>query len=318
MLLGSLAVVVAATGFGLLGPLARFAFDAGHEPLSFVAWRAGFGTAIVALYAWSRIARGRRFVAPWSIPRREQAALIVAIVTGVVLNVAMFFAFERTSVALVLLGFYTYPAIVAIVAVARHHEPLDAIRAAALALSLGGMVLVVVGGLDPTGGVKLDLLGIGLALVAAIAQATFMTVSRAGYPSLATEQAMGWILVSTVVTCATVALVTGGGAALAAPLRSTDALALSVVAGVLAAGIPSVLFLTGIRSIGGTRTGILMLIEPVVGVLLAAALLSEAILPIQAVGGAAILAAALLVQRSPHRPVEQGRDSAQFVDIVER
>jgi drug/metabolite transporter (DMT)-like permease len=46
------------------------------------------------------------------------------------------------------------------------------------------------------------------------------------------------------------------------------------------------------------RTGILMLFEPVVGVALAAALLDERILPIQAVGGLAILLAAVLLQRS--------------------
>jgi drug/metabolite transporter (DMT)-like permease len=40
-----------------------------------------------------------------------------------------------------------------------------------------------------------------------------------------------------------------------------------------------------------------MLIEPLVGVTLAAVLLHEALVPIQVLGGAAILAAALLLQR---------------------
>jgi drug/metabolite transporter (DMT)-like permease len=75
-------------------------------------------------------------------------------------------------------------------------------------------------------------------------------------------------------------------------------LALSGLAGTLAAGIPSILFLRGIRTIGGTRTGILMLFEPVVGVVLAAVLLREGLTPIQLAGGACILAAAVLVQRS--------------------
>ena len=90
----------------------------------------------------------------------------------------------------------------------------------------------------------------------------------------------------------------GGATALTEPLRAGSALGLSVIAGVLAAGIPSLLFLTGIRTIGGTRTVIQMLFEPVVGVALAAALLDEGILPIQALGGLAILAAAVLLQRS--------------------
>jgi drug/metabolite transporter (DMT)-like permease len=63
-----------------------------------------------------------------------------------------------------------------------------------------------------------------------------------------------------------------------------------------------VLFLTGIRWIGGVRTGILMLFEPVVGVALAAALLAEGLQPVQVLGGATILLAAFIVQRgtAPH------------------
>ena len=69
-----------------------------------------------------------------------------------------------------------------------------------------------------------------------------------------------------------------------------------VVAGVAAAGVSSLLFLTAIRAIGGTRTGILMLLEPVVGVLLAAAVLGEALLPLQVLGGFLVLAGALVHQ----------------------
>ena len=52
----------------------------------------------------------------------------------------------------------------------------------------------------------------------------------------------------------------------------------------MAAGVSSLLFLTAIRTIGGTRTGILMLFEPVVGVVLAALLLREPLLPVQLAG----------------------------------
>jgi len=48
LLIGSATVVVAAAGFGLLGPVARFAYEAGLQPLSFVAWRGLFGTLVVA------------------------------------------------------------------------------------------------------------------------------------------------------------------------------------------------------------------------------------------------------------------------------
>jgi drug/metabolite transporter, DME family len=95
-----------------------------------------------------------------------------------------------------------------------------------------------------------------------------------------------------------VALVAGGVASLAQPLRTPDVLPLLAFTGLAAAAVPSLGFLTGIRLIGGTRAGILMLFEPVVGVALAAWLLDERLAPIQIVGAIAILGAALLLQRS--------------------
>ena len=316
LLVGSATVVAAAAGFGLLGPVARFAYDAGLEPLSFVAWRGLFGTLVVALFVAWRVGRGRPLVAPWRLPGGQGAALLTATITGLLLNVAMFVAFERTTVALVLLGFYTYPALVAVVAVWRGVERLDSVRAASLVLALGGMVLVVAGGLDPTGEVRVDALGIGLALGAAISQTVFVTISRNGYPAISTDQAMGWILAATTAVCATLAIVTGGGNSLAAPFRSGQALWLSALAGVAAAGIPSILFLRGIRTIGGTRTGILMLFEPVVGVGLAAILLHEGLAPIQVAGGACILAAAVLLQRSAGGPLVAAPAGAPTAAIV--
>jgi drug/metabolite transporter (DMT)-like permease len=56
-----------------------------------------------------------------------------------------------------------------------------------------------------------------------------------------------------------------------------------------------------------------MLIEPVVGVALAAVLLAEAIRPVQVLGGVAILGAALLVQRSAPGTRLAAANSPQFV-----
>ena len=79
----------------------------------------------------------------------------------------MFFAFDLTTIAIALLAFYTYPALVAVVAVALGHERLDGTRVAALVLALAGMVLVVAGGLTSGGEVTIHPLGVLLGLVAA-------------------------------------------------------------------------------------------------------------------------------------------------------
>ena len=298
-LTGFAIVILAAALFGMLGPLSRFAYEAGMEPLPFVAWRALVGTlGTAAFVAWRVQRRGERLFRPSELAPRAWVALGIAGLTGFTLNLAMFIAFDRITVALALLGFYTYPAMVAIVAVALGRERLDQGKAVALALATAGMIAVVASQLDPAGGIRLDALGFGLALGAAVSQAVFVTISRDGYRAVPVDQAMTAILLVTVVACTLLALATGATEALLFPLVSPGVLPLILFTGLFAAAIPSLAFLTGIRRIGGMRAGILMLFEPVVGVALAALLLAEGIEPIQVVGGVAILAAAIILQRS--------------------
>lgn len=293
---GSLALILAASGFGLLGPVARLAYETGIEPMAFVAWRALFGLIAVGVIVALQSRRGSALANPLRQPRGDVIGLAIVAVAGLALNLATFIAFDLTTIALVLLAFYTYPALVAVVALALGHERLDRTRLVALVLAIGGMVLVVAGGPGPAdGGKPFNPIGVGLGLVAAVSQTVFITVSRGRFAGIPSVQAMGWVIFLIPVVCIPLALAIGND--LAVPLREPRALAFAAIAGVAGAGIPSALFLYGVRAIGGTRAGILMLIEPLVGVTLAAVLLHEALVPIQVVGGAAILTAALLLQR---------------------
>jgi drug/metabolite transporter (DMT)-like permease len=192
---------------------------------------------------------------------------------------------------------------VAVVAVALGRERLSRWTGAALVLALGGMAVVVAGSLDPSGGVVVDGVGVLLALAAAACQTVFVTISRDGYRRVPADQAMGWILAASAIGSLVIAVATGTTAGLVQPLGSPGVLPILVAAGTLGAGLPSLLFLVGIRLVGGTRAGILMLLEPVVAVVLAALLLGEVVRPVQVLGGAAVLSAALLLQRA-------ARDSA--------
>ncbi len=292
-------VLGAAALFGMLGPLARFAYDAGMEPAAFVAWRACIALlGLLGYVAW-RVRRGAtRRVRLSELSTRSKRLLIIAGITGFTLNLSMFIAFERITVALALLGFYTYPAMVAVVNVALGREPLDRARILALGLAIAGMVAVVASQLDPASGLRFDVLGVALALGAAVSQTVFVVISRDGYREVPAEQAMSVILFITVLGAVGLAVLGGSPASLIRPVAAPSVLPLLVFTGIFAAAIPSLAFLTGIRTIGGTRAGILMLFEPVVGVALAAWLLQEALVPIQIVGAAAILAAAVVLQRA--------------------
>jgi len=296
---GFVIVIVAASLFGTLGPLSRFAYDAGMEPLPFVVWRGLVGLIATATFVALRIHGGHMHLARrGDLDRRARLSLGVAALMGFTLNLAMFISFDLVTIALALLGFYTYPVIVAVVNVALGRETLDRPRVVALALAIAGMVAVVASQLDPAAGIRFDALGFGLALGAAASQAVFVVISKTGYQKVPAAQAMGVVLATTVVCGLALGLLTGAGEALAYPLRDPSILPLLAFTGLFAAAIPSILFLSGIRLIGGTRAGILMLFEPVVGVALAAILLDEALAPIQVLGGVAILGAALILQRS--------------------
>jgi drug/metabolite transporter (DMT)-like permease len=295
-LIGALATISGAALFGSLGVASRFAYDAGVEPFAFVAWRAASGAVAIAIVvaalhgpraAWANIARSGR---------RAQLGLLLAVLLGSALNLAMFLAFDRTTIALALLGFYTYPAMVAAAAGILGRERLDAARVVALGLALTGMIAVVLGGLSTTVPVRIDALGIGLGLLAACFQAAFVLTSHR-FAAVRADLSIGAILVGSAIISGTLTIATGGVAALVQPLGQPSVVALLVGVGLFAAALPSVLFLTGIRWIGGVRAGILMLFEPVVGVVLAALFLAEGLQPLQVAGGATILAAALLVQR---------------------
>jgi len=294
--IGTLIVLSAASLFASLGVLSRTAYEAGLHPFAWVAWRAGIGA--IGLGAVVAALRG-----PGSLTagvRRASTAtrwwLLLGVAMGACLNLAIFLAFERTTIALALLGFYTYPAMVATAGVMLGREPLDRTRAVALVLALVGMAAVVVGGLDPAAAVRVDALGIGLALAAALCQTVFMTFSRE-YASVPTDEAMTILLGGSAVIAAVASVGGAGVEALLVPVSSAWLLVLLLGVGLLAAALPSFLFLTGIRRIGSFRTGILMLFEPLVGVALAAIFLAEGLAPIQVAGGATILLAAYLVQR---------------------
>jgi len=291
-------VLIAASLFGTLGPLSRFAYEAGMEPLAFVAWRGAIAfLATAAFVAWRISRRGARLTRPSDLDGGARVSLGIAALMGFTLNLGMFIAFDRITVALALLGFYTYPVMVAAGNVALGREPLDRPRVVALVLAVAGMVAVVASQLDPSAGIRFDVIGVGLAIGAALSQAVFVLLSRSGYRVVPADQAMSVILGVTVVCSVLVAVVSGAVGTLGYPLETLSVVPLLLFTGLFAAAIPSMLFLTGIRLVGGTGAGILMLFEPVVGVALAAWLLGESLVPLQAVGALAILGAALILQR---------------------
>ncbi len=306
--LGTLAVVCAAMMFAMLGPISRLAGEnAGVGTIGFVSWRALLGAGVVGSLIALRVARGRRIVGLLVLSPRGRVSLLVATLTGVVLNLAIFVAFGRITIALALLAFYTYPVLVTGSVIVIERRRPDRFELAALAMAMVGMATVVLGGIEPGAGLAFDPLGLGLAFVAAATQTVFVLVSRRGYAEVPTDEAAFVVLGGGFVGFALVAILVGQVGEISGPLGNPAAWPYLVAGGVFGAGIPTTLYILGIRWIGGVRTGILALTEPVVGAALAAALLGEALRPVQLLGGGLVLGAAVVLQLarppSPERSV---------------
>ncbi len=290
---GVAGVLGAAGSFGLLGTLSGLAYGAGMGAATFTTLRAAIGAVALAVLVFS----GRRArVALRGLPRRQLAALSLAVAANAALSLALFAAYGTMSVALVLSIYFTYPILVAIASVALGRERFTSARLCGLILALAGLAGVVGSQIGP--GAHVALAGIFFAALTAVCQATYLVVSRSGYPSVPAEQATAIILTAGAILAGAVALAVDGPVGrLTVWMGSPSAWGAALVAGTLGAAIAKVWLLRGVRLIGGTRTAVLMLAEPVVGVVAAAVVLGQAMTPIQLAAGALIIAGAALVQK---------------------
>jgi drug/metabolite transporter (DMT)-like permease len=296
-LLGALLIVVAASSFGVLGPIARYADEAGVASLTLVTWRAGVGAIVVLIFLALRAAGGTRLWKPWrELPRRDLLLMSLSAPTNALLNLAMFIAFIRIGIALSLLIFYVYPALVALASVIWFGERLDRLRWGALAISMTGVVLVVAGAGDLG---SLDLLGIGLAGAAALAQMFYALAAHHGFRAVPGAQAAASTMGGAALIYLVIFAVLGRLSEIGQPLASLAALWPVMVAGVIGAGLATVCFIAGIRLLGAPRATILSTLEPVVGVALAAILFGTVPTALQLVGGGLIITAGIVLQLRP-------------------
>ena len=285
--------------------MSRVVADLGMEPLAFVVWRALIATAAFFVFAAFSVARwGKSGLAPLAnfrrIPRRRQVALAAGIVLSAFLNVSIFAAYQRMAIAVVLITFYTFPALVTLGAVPLYGDRLDARRLAALTLSLGGLALVLLAPMISGGaGLTVDPLAVGLALFAAACQTTFILITGRGYAPMKPAEMAFWLVAVGVIIGAPALAIFGDFGSLAAPSQDPLVWPWVLFAGICGAAIPTVWLMGGLARIGPSRTAILMTFEPLVGVTLASLLLAERPVPLQIVGGVAVIVAAVVLQAAP-------------------
>lgn len=235
------------------------------------------GALLLAVLAVSR--------RPLLPPRGERAAAFALGCLLYALESTFFYmALERGTAAAVALIFYAYPAVVAAVEAALGRTTVGPRLFGALALAIGGSAFVALGG----GDVAITATGVVCVIGSILAFSTYVLVGDRVLSRTDPLTAAAWTALG-----ASAGVTAGGalGGDLAAP--SGGALAALLANGVATAAAFTLFFVV-LGRIGPTRTAIVMAMEAVAGVVLAAVFLDEAVKGIVVLGGAAVLAGAVL------------------------
>jgi drug/metabolite transporter (DMT)-like permease len=207
-------------------------------------------------------------------------------------SLTYFTALTMTSAALLGLLLYLYPVVVAVLASFLFHVPLTRTRLLALGLALLGASLTI----GPVG--EGSWLGIGLGMCSALIYSCYILaatrISRGVHPLSSTA------IITTSAALGFGALALTRGVTLpGTPIGWFGIAAIALVSTVVAI----LTFMAGLARIGPTDSATLSTLEPAVTALLAVTLLGEVLAPLQLLGGAFILSAALVVARSGLRRV---------------
>jgi drug/metabolite transporter (DMT)-like permease len=245
--------------------------------------------ALAAMAFWALVVATGAAHEVRSLSRRDVGVGLALGACGYAVQAGCYFAaLQRIEASLLSLVLYTFPAIVAVAAVALGRERMTGRRLTALALALGGLALVVAG----AGTGALDPLGVALGLGAAFTYSTYILVSDS-----VVGRMQPFVLSALVCTGATVSVT--AGSALLGQFRPGDVAIsgwgwLVCLVAISTVGAIS-LFFAGLRRAGPTSASILATVEPIVTVLLAFLVFGETLGAVQIAGGTLVLAAVFVL-----------------------
>ncbi len=275
-------VVAAAFQWALLGPVARVAFAEGVAPLTVAFWRATVAALLFASHSAFTRTHALR-----TKDRLPAMALGVVAVAG--LYVSYFEAVQRGGAALASILLYSAPVWVALGAHFVLRERVSRGEAAALVLTLAGVVLVALypatGNVDMQASVPAVAWGLG----SGIGYALYFLIGRRLFANNAPSRVMAWALAT--------------GAVVLSPfvqwhmlsLRAWGAIAFLATVATYGAYLSNA---NGIRLIGPSRASTIATLEPVLAVAAAFLMWGERLSPVGMLGAAAVIGGVLLAARA--------------------
>ena len=293
---GEVLMTLVAILWGSAFPVTRVLLE-DLPPLGAAAWRTLLAAGGVALFAAARGEFGSL------IPVRgvRLRLLVLALLGGPLFVMGMNVAVLLTGASITSFVTGTYPLLAVAVAALLLGESLGRRVGLALATATVGLVL-----LARPGGAHVELLGVVVALGAALSFAIYLGLARlwGSAERLPTLTIAFWLLVSSMTVTGVLQLIVepaGLGLTL-----STGGWAALVWLALPASALPHVLVVATMRRMPASRAAPFLLLMPISGTLIAAALLGERLDLIQLVGGGLILVgiAAATVRRRVVLPAQ--------------
>lgn len=289
---GTAFTLLAALGFAAVSTLTTVAVAEQLSLYNVLTWRYVLASVVMVMWVGSR-SHARM---PW----REAARFILvggggqAFVVGLALS-----SLQYVSAATLAFLFFTFPSWVTLVHAVRGAEPLTARRVAALLLSFGGtVVIVVLPALEAGGGTSTIAMGgpamrgAALALGAAVVYGLYIPLMgwmQKSHPASVTS-AYGTI------GAAICFLMLAAGNRTFTTTMSPTAWGAIIALTLLSTVLPSLFFSMGLRRLGPVRTASMSAIEPFLTALLGAVVLHQPITAPVIGGGAMIVAAVVVLQ----------------------
>lgn len=276
---GVLLVLASTLGFAVGPTGARLAFENGGNVLTVVTLRGVIGALLMALFILL-VRQGLR------IDRRAWPACLYGGAFYALMVYGFIGSVAYIPVAVAVLIFFTHPILIAAISHLRGHEPLTWVRALLATAVLAGLALVLGPDVD-----RLDPMGLALAALASASMYGLIRYSTGAQRHATSAQVN---LVVTLVTVGVFAFLTTAWGAWALPSNALGWVGVALAgAGV---GVGMLAFFAGLRYLSPVRATMLSSVEPLVSILLAAAVLGERLGTVGWTGVAIVLGALVLFE----------------------
>lgn len=290
---GAIYILLSAFMYATMPILAKLAYSVGLTPSSTLLLRYFFALIIIAVYLrWIK----KTAVFTFSTLTTIQG---VALVTG---SLFFFCALKYLSAGLTTVIFFTYPVIVALLAIIVFKEKISAKLLGGLVLAMLGIILV--SGII-AGSFAISTRGLILASLASLCYAFYSIISQA---TVADNSPFSLTATFSLISIIIIAIFFSQELSFIASLNFKQVVA-GLCMGLFNTVLSVSLFLKGVKSIGASRASLISTAEPIFTLVLAFALLQETLTPLEMLGSALVFISMFLVVASPKQILDSSHSN---------